>query len=122
GLGHSFQELSRVHRKAFDIAPLPFGIERIESERRFSRSADARKHMQFVASEVERDIFQIMQPRAANGNRPFRRRKLACRLAAGGLTGRLSIVRSMTVRPVRNRRMLDGGGRWLLRSFWHVES
>ena len=38
-LFHLIEKLPGVGGKTFDIAPLPFGIERIEGERRFPRAA-----------------------------------------------------------------------------------
>ena len=35
---HPLQELARVGRQRFDVAPLPFGIDRVEGQRRLARS------------------------------------------------------------------------------------
>src|SRR5712691_12078892 len=45
---HSIKELAGVSRKAFHIAALPFGIERIEGKGRFSRAAQSGDHDQFL--------------------------------------------------------------------------
>src|SRR6266516_1918489 len=41
GLVHAIQELARVRAEGLDVAPLPFGVERVENERGFPRSRDA---------------------------------------------------------------------------------
>ena len=41
GLGHLAQELPGEAGQAFDVAPLPFGIERVERQRALARPADA---------------------------------------------------------------------------------
>ena len=40
-LFHSFEELPRVGRERFDVAALPFGIDRVERQRAFAGAADA---------------------------------------------------------------------------------
>src|SRR5205085_3870541 len=37
-LVHTFEELTRVSRKGFDVAPLPLGVDRVEGERRLART------------------------------------------------------------------------------------
>ena len=63
------QELPGVDRQAFDILPLPFGIQRVEGQRAFARTAGAGDHHQPVAGNIEIDILQIMDPGAANADR-----------------------------------------------------
>ena len=41
GLGHLPQKLPGEAGQAFDVAPLPFGIQRVERQRAFARAADA---------------------------------------------------------------------------------
>ena len=38
---HPLEELAGVGRQRLDVAPLPFGVDRVEGERRLARSADA---------------------------------------------------------------------------------
>jgi hypothetical protein len=63
---HQFQELARIGRKRFDIAPLPVGIDRVEGERGFARARQPRDHGQPVARNLHVDILQIMFAGAAN--------------------------------------------------------
>ena len=41
---HPFEELAGVGRQRLDVPALPFGIDRVEGQRRLARSADARHH------------------------------------------------------------------------------
>ena len=41
GLLHPLEELARVRRQRLDVAALPFGVDRVEGERRLARAADA---------------------------------------------------------------------------------
>ena len=63
------QKLPGVDRQAFDILPLAFGIQRVERQRAFARTAGAGDDDQPIAGNVEIDVLQIMDPRAANPNR-----------------------------------------------------
>ena len=60
GLFHLLEELARVGGKAFDVAALALGVERVEGERGLARPADARHHDELVAREGERDVLEIM--------------------------------------------------------------
>ena len=68
GLLHQLQKLARVGRQAFDITPLPLGIDRVEGQRRLARPRQPRHHHQLVARDVDVDVFQIMFARPANRN------------------------------------------------------
>ena len=63
---HLMEETARVRRDRFQIAALGLGIEGGESERRLSRSRDARERDERVARHVDIDIFEVVLPRAAN--------------------------------------------------------
>ena len=69
GLLHALQKLARVCRQRLDIAPLPFGIHRVERERRLPRSADAGNDRDGVVRDLDADVFQIVYARATNGDR-----------------------------------------------------
>ncbi len=60
GLRHLPQELPGEPRKAFDIPPLPFGIERVERERAFARAADAGQANQLIARQNQIDVAKVM--------------------------------------------------------------
>ncbi|MPL73132.1 hypothetical protein SDC9_18925 [bioreactor metagenome] len=66
GLAHHVEELPRIGRQAFDIAPLALGIDRVEGERGFARARKPGDHGQCVARNVEIDILQIVLARTAD--------------------------------------------------------
>ena len=63
---HPAEELPRIGAQALHIAALPFGIERIERQRRLAAAAHARYHHQLVARDVHRHAFQVMGLRILN--------------------------------------------------------
>lgn len=68
GFVHHLQKLPRIRRKAFDITPLPFGIQRVKRQRRLAAARQPRYHHQLVARNVQIDVFQIMRARAADAD------------------------------------------------------
>ena len=60
------QKLARIGGQAFDIAPLPFGINRVKGERGFARARQPGDHHQFVARNIDVDVFQVVLARAAH--------------------------------------------------------
>ena len=66
GLLHHIKELARIGAQAFDIAPLPLGIDRIEGKAGFARAAEPRDHHKLVARDIHIDILEIMFTRAAH--------------------------------------------------------
>ena len=62
-LVHLAEKLPRIGGKGLDIAPLPFGIERIEGQGRLPRSGDAGEHHQAVAGQVDIDVLEVVHPR-----------------------------------------------------------
>ncbi len=69
GLLHHFEELAGVGREAFDIAPLAFGVDRIEGERGFARTRKAGEHDKGVTRDFEVHVFEIVLARAPDVNR-----------------------------------------------------
>ena len=63
---HAVEELARVGREGFDVAPLAFGINGIEGERRFSGTAGAGDDMEESAREIEVDAAEIVLAGAAD--------------------------------------------------------
>ena len=57
---HSAEKLAGVSRERLDIAALSFGIECVESERRFSRAAHTCDHDEAVERQVKVDILEIV--------------------------------------------------------------
>ena len=67
-LVHLPQEHAGVGAEALHIAPLAFGIDRIEGKAGFSAAGKARDHHQLVPRNAEIDIFEVILPCALNEN------------------------------------------------------
>ena len=65
---HLPDELPGVGAEAFDVSPLPFGVDRVHRQRAFSRSARPAADRQPVAWNIDVDVFEIMLRRAADAN------------------------------------------------------
>ena len=65
---HHREELARVGRKRFDVAPLPLGVDGVERERRLARSREPGDHHQPVAGDVDVDAFQVVRPGATDAD------------------------------------------------------
>src|SRR5262249_36545058 len=63
GLVHLVEELARVGRQRLDIAALPLGVDRIERERRLSRTGQPRDHHELVARDLDVDVLQVVLAR-----------------------------------------------------------
>ena len=68
GLLHQLEELARVRREGFDVAPLPFGIERVECERALAGAGQSGDDDQPVPRQLEVDVLQIVRARAADAD------------------------------------------------------
>ena len=66
GLLHQLEELAGIGRQALDIAPLAFGVDRVEGEGRFSRAGQPGQNDERVAWNLHVDVLQIVFPGAAN--------------------------------------------------------
>ena len=67
-LSHQFQKLAGIGRQAFDIPPLPLGIDRVERQRGFARPRQPRQHRQLVARDLHVDVLEVMLPGATHDN------------------------------------------------------
>ena len=65
-LFHHRQELPRVGRQRLDVAPLAFGVDRVERERGLARPGQPGEHDQPVARQLEVDIAQVVSACAAD--------------------------------------------------------
>ena len=65
-LGHLPEELAGETGKAFDVAPLPLGIERIEGQRALARAADAGEANQSISGQDKTYVPQIVLSGALN--------------------------------------------------------
>ena len=66
GLFHAVEELPGVGRERFDIAALAFGVDGVEDERGFAGAGDASDDGELIVRDVERDILEVVHPRAAD--------------------------------------------------------
>ena len=64
----ALQKLPRVGGKRFDVAPLAFGVERVERQAGFARAGNAGDHRDGVVRNVEIDVLQVVDARAANAD------------------------------------------------------
>jgi hypothetical protein len=55
GFFHQLQKLPRVSRQRFDVAPLAFGIKRVEGERGFAGAGKSGDDDQLLPRQVEAD-------------------------------------------------------------------
>ena len=76
GLLHPLEELPGVGRQRLDVAPLPFGVDRVEGERRLSRSADAGDDDQLAGGQRDVDVLEVVRARAAHDERASGLRRL----------------------------------------------
>ncbi len=68
-LVHSFQELTGIGRQAFDVPALSFRIDGIECQARLAGAAHTRHDNELVPWELDVDILEVMDPRAADNDR-----------------------------------------------------
>jgi hypothetical protein len=73
GLGDVRDEPLGVGRERLHVATLPFGVDRVEGQARLARSGQTGDDDQPVARDVERDVFEVMDARALDGDRRPRR-------------------------------------------------
>jgi len=60
------EKLSGVGRKTLHITPLSFSVEGVKSKRGFSGTTQPGNHHKPVAGDIQRDVFQVVDPGAAN--------------------------------------------------------
>ena len=65
---HAVEELAGVRRKSFDVAALAFGVERVESEGTFARTAQAGDDDELVGGQVEVEIFEVVVANPTKAN------------------------------------------------------
>ncbi len=65
---HLVEKLAGIGRKRFHVAPLAFGVNRIESERGFAGAAQTRYDRQSIARNLDVNILQVVLARAAHRN------------------------------------------------------
>ena len=68
GLLDAIEELAGVGGKRFDVAALAFGVERVEGEAGLARAGDAGDDGQGVVWNVEAEVLEIVDARAADAD------------------------------------------------------
>ena len=68
----ALEKLPRVGAEALDEAPLPFGVERVERERRLSRAARPRQRDELPGGQLEVNPTEVVCPGASEENRKHR--------------------------------------------------
>ena len=67
GLLHLLEKLARVGRQRLDVAALPFGVNRVEGERRLARARQPGDDRELVPRNIDVDIAKVMNAGAAYG-------------------------------------------------------
>src|SRR5437773_9668551 len=113
---HALEELSHVRTEGFDVTALPFGIDCVERERRFSASTRAGDNGQLSKRKIEIDAFKVILARTADFNAPVlspradavffpvprtHRRQSFHAMRSANFSGK---IRAITGCPGRNRR------------------
>ena len=62
GTVHPIEEHARVGGQRLDVAPLPFGEERVEGERRLAGAGHAGHDREPVVRDLERDVLEVVLP------------------------------------------------------------
>ena len=70
---HAVEELPCVRREGFDIAPLAFGIQRVEYQRGLAGTGHAGHHGQQAEREIDVDVLQVVLPHATQADGVVRR-------------------------------------------------
>ena len=71
GFLHPLEELLGVRGKGFHVAPLAFGVERVEGERRLAGSARTGEHDERAARQFEIQPLQVVLPSVTNDDAIF---------------------------------------------------
>src|SRR5262245_5153445 len=68
GLRHDLKKLPCVRGKAIDVTPLTFRVDDVESQRGFSRAAQAGDDHETVSRDVKADVLKVVLLGADNSN------------------------------------------------------
>lgn len=68
GLLHAVEELPGVGRERFDVATLAFSVDGVEDERGLAGAGHAGDDGELIVRDTERDILEVVHPRAADVN------------------------------------------------------
>ncbi len=64
----AFEELARIGRKRFDVAPLAFRINRVKREARLARPGNSRHQRNRVVRNIEADVLQVVDARSTHAD------------------------------------------------------
>ena len=73
-LGDLRDEALGVARERLHVAPLPFGVDRVERQARLAGAREAGDDDQAVARDLDRDVLEVVDARALHGDRRARGR------------------------------------------------
>jgi hypothetical protein len=65
---HPVEELPRVGAEGFDVAPLPFRVQRVEHQARLAGAGRAGHHGHLAGTQVEIDVLEIVLACSANAD------------------------------------------------------
>ena len=65
---HLADELACVRAKAFDVPPLPLGVDGVHGQRGFARPAGAAADGHLIAGNIDVDILEVVLTGAANAD------------------------------------------------------
>ena len=65
---HAVEELARVGAEGLDVAPLPFGIQRVEHQARLARAARAGDHRHLAGAQIEVEVLEVVLSGAADAD------------------------------------------------------
>src|SRR5262249_34469502 len=68
-LVHSVEELARIRAEGLDVASLTLCVERVEDERGLARARHNRDHPGLSGGDLEREVLEVVLPRAADDDR-----------------------------------------------------
>ena len=81
---HAVEKLSRVGRERFNIASLPFGVERVERQRTLARAAYARDHGQLAGVQGQVEVFEVVLASASDADSGVHDPIIKCPVAGRG--------------------------------------
>ncbi len=66
---HALEELARIGAEGLDVAPLAFGVERVEHQAGLARAAGPGHHRHLAGADVEIEVLQVVLAGAADADR-----------------------------------------------------
>ncbi len=69
GLVHLFEELAGVRRQALHVAPLPFGVERVEGQARLAGAGQPRDDDEAPPRDLQVEVLEVVLPGTSDADR-----------------------------------------------------